>query len=352
MQADNIGFAFERLKGRENFDVWKLHAKSYLVIKGCWDVVQSGLKDDAAQKDVQADGRALAEITLMVEPINFSHIATAKTAKEAWEALISAYEDSGLTRRVGLLKQLVQCRLSDFSSMQEYLNSLVMTSLKVQNAGLKIDEEVTGSLILAGLPDDFRALVLAIENSNQKLTIDSVKTLLLQEAKFDRQESENALYIKNKKKTTKFLRCHNCKEEGHFARKCPNKRKSGNTHTKGEKILFASLLSHDSRTADWHTDSGATAHMTQNKNIIFNEKQSIDKNIIVANNKTIPVVSSGNVKLCLSSGYDAVLKVDYVPELCANLLSVREMTKNCNKRAATLTDTRVMVGMENVLWAL
>lgn len=78
----------------------------------------------------------------MIEPINFAHIATAETAKEAWDALLAAYEDSGLTRKVELLKTLVQLKLSDFDSMQEYINTMVMTSLKVQNAGLKIDEKL------------------------------------------------------------------------------------------------------------------------------------------------------------------------------------------------------------------
>lgn len=180
------------------------------------------------------DERALAEITLMIEPINFSHIATAKTAKEAWTALLCAYEFSGLTRKVALLKDLVQSKLSDYASMQEYVNSIVMTSLKVQSAGLNIDEEVTASLMLAGLPDEFKALVMAIENSGEKLSIDNVKTVLMQDAKFDNQESESVLYSKNNNKPKQF-RCHNCKQVGHFAKNCPNnksKNKSGNSHGK------------------------------------------------------------------------------------------------------------------------
>lgn len=43
--------------------------------------------------------------------------------------------------------------------MQDYNNTMVMASLKVQNAG---------SVMLAALSDEFRALVLAVENSNKK----------------------------------------------------------------------------------------------------------------------------------------------------------------------------------------
>ena len=115
-------FPFEKLRGRENVDVWRRNAKSYLVIKGCWRVVANPLSNQGTQNDKDADERALAEITLMIEPGNFAHIAKAKTSNEAWNALVSAYEDSGLTRKVELLKQLAQLKLSDCESMQDYVN--------------------------------------------------------------------------------------------------------------------------------------------------------------------------------------------------------------------------------------
>lgn len=141
-----------------------------------------------------------------------------------------------------MLKQLVRCKLSDFESMREHVNFLVMTSPKVQIAGLNIDEELTASLMLARLPDDFRALVLAVENSKEKLTIDSIKTLLLQDVKLDSKCSENALYLKDKMKP-KQLRCHSCNQLAHFARQCPNKFKKECNNTKKNKKYSSHLSS-------------------------------------------------------------------------------------------------------------
>lgn len=150
------GFSLERLRGRENFDVWKRQAKSLLIIKGCWKVVSTGAVSEA---EATLDQLALAEITLLVDPSNYGHIATAETSKQAWDAIMNSYEDTGLTRKVELLKVLVNMKLQYFGSVQKYVNELVMIALKVNKTGLNIDDELTTSFMLAGLSDDFRPLV-------------------------------------------------------------------------------------------------------------------------------------------------------------------------------------------------
>lgn len=47
-------------------------------------------------------------------------------------------------------------------------------------AGFNIEEQVIASLMLGGLPDEYRAMILGIENSGKDLTVDYVKTVLLQ----------------------------------------------------------------------------------------------------------------------------------------------------------------------------
>lgn len=207
MASSSLTFPFEKLRVRENFDVWKRHAKSYLVIRHCWKIIETGISANPNDKELKLNERALVEITLMVEPSNFAHIATCAAAKDAWTALVSAYGDSGITRKVELLKQLVQLKLTDCESMQEYeyINTMSLTSLKVQNAGLNIDDELKASLMLAGPPDDFRVLVLAVENSKTELTVDVVKNLLLQDVKFDNKTYDSALYTNKKANPARYL---------------------------------------------------------------------------------------------------------------------------------------------------
>lgn len=81
-----------------------------------------------------------------------------------------------------------------------------MTSLKVKKTGLNIDDEVVASLMLADLPDEFIPLVMAVENSETKLTIDAVKTLLLQETRLKPGEGSAFFYEKSQEVSMSHLR--------------------------------------------------------------------------------------------------------------------------------------------------
>lgn len=147
---------------------------------------------------------AWSELSLLINESVYSYISKTKSAKEAWTALQSAFQDSGLRRKVSLLRQLVQLKLSDCTSIEEYVNRMTMTSLKVKKAGLKLDDEIVASFMLAGLPSEFNPLVMAIENLSEKLTTDGVKTLLLQETRFDyNDEDGTAFFSKSTNRRTK-----------------------------------------------------------------------------------------------------------------------------------------------------
>ncbi|XP_013107515.2 uncharacterized protein LOC106087133 [Stomoxys calcitrans] len=73
--------------------------------------------------------------------------------------------------------------------------------------------------MLAGLTDDFKPLVMAVENSKEKLTVDMVKNVLLQDAKFDKAfEKESASQSKGVKKAV------NGDEHTHITMDCNNDR--------------------------------------------------------------------------------------------------------------------------------
>lgn len=97
-----------------------------------------------------------------------------------WDALVSAFSDTITSRKVFLLQQWMGTKLSACSSMEEYVNRMTTSWACVKAVGFKIDEEVCAPIMLAGLPSEYKPLILGIENSSGKLKIDTIKNLLLQ----------------------------------------------------------------------------------------------------------------------------------------------------------------------------
>ena len=141
------------------------------------------------------------------------------------------------------------------------------------------------------------------------------------------------MYSKEKSLRTgnERFRLHSCKQIG--------QKKTEKTDTKYNykmdfNALYASLLVNENvSVTDWHVDSGATSHMTNKSNILFNRKEAVNKKVVVANNSKIPINCVGDVKMSLDNKKNIsriVRNVEYTQAVCANLLSVRHMTKSGN----------------------
>ncbi|KAG5875328.1 hypothetical protein JTB14_018736 [Gonioctena quinquepunctata] len=96
--------------------------------------------------------KTLSKIILSVDQINYSHLKSAATAKEVWQNLEKAFEDSGFRRKIGLLGALVTMKLEDCRSIEEYCDTIISTALNEMK--FKVEDEWVGALLLAGLPSN------------------------------------------------------------------------------------------------------------------------------------------------------------------------------------------------------
>jgi len=131
-------------------------------------------------------------------------VQATKTAQEAWNNLCKAFNDNGLTRRVGLLRALITTHLENCDSVDDYINHVINTAHKLTNIGFKVSDEWIGILLLAGLPDFYKPMIMGLESSGIRITGDTIKTKLLQDVKSSDYNSfvnsESALINKHSSK--------------------------------------------------------------------------------------------------------------------------------------------------------
>jgi hypothetical protein len=173
-QKDNVGLAgIKKLKGRANYPDWCTAMESYLDLEDLWDAVE-GKETDA--KKVK---KAKAKIILCIEETNFVHIRDCKTAKEVWDSLKTTFEDTGLSNKISLLRTLITTRLEACANVEEYVNKIVSTAHKLNSLKLTVSDEWIGCILLAGLPEIYKPMIMGIESSGVKITADSIKTKIL-----------------------------------------------------------------------------------------------------------------------------------------------------------------------------
>ncbi|KAL0880051.1 hypothetical protein ABMA27_002544 [Loxostege sticticalis] len=299
MSSSNNSLALiEKLTGRDNYATWRFAVKTFLEHEELWDCVEPS--DPSQEIDKKRDTKARSKIILLVDPVNYFHIQESSTSKEVWNNLSRAFDDSGLTRRVGLLLDLCNTTLAECSNVEEYVSKIMTTAHKLRNIGFHVDDEWLGTLLLSGLPESYKPMIIAIESSGMKISSDSIKSKILQDVKQNESDltafaSSQKFHNKNKS-FSKGPRCYTCNKYGHKRKYQKNKESKQNQSSYAAVFIASSGYSDD-----WYIDSGASVHMTKHKNLFIEETTPDIKTIKVANNKSLPVQSSGKISLCVDN---------------------------------------------------
>lgn len=345
-----------KLKGRENYEDWCFAVENVLVLEGMASAIKERLPSTPTAQQISEDAKAKAKIVLTIDPSLYAHIRHAQTAYDLWHKLKQMFDDAGYTRKISLLRKLINIRLENCDNMTQYVTEIVETAQRLQGTGFKITDEWVGALMLAGLPEKYSPMLMAIEHSGIDISADVIKTKLMDMCS-DAEEipsSENAFLAKggqrmknargnknNLKKSSdmtkpvKVIKCYRCKLPGHFKNQCPNSETSMKKQTNAFSAIF---LSGKYNSNNWYIDSGASKHMTAKQELIVNPSNEHEtKEIIVANQTCVPVLCSGDVNIVtVVNGveYDiTVSEVLCIPNLTTNLLSVSQLIRNGNSVA-------------------
>lgn len=365
-----------KLRGRENYSEWCFAAENFLILEGMKQCIkpEKGVTVGAAD-----DEKTRAKLIMTIDPSLYVHVKSVRTAKELWDKLQQLFDDNGFSRRIHLLRNLISIRLENCSSMTSYVTQIIDTAQKLSGTGFEINDQWTGSLLLAGLPDRFSPMIMAIEHSGISITADSIKSKLLDMESSTEEHDEvggafaaRSKFIggkKNKmaprknvnvgstadpsKTNVKTVTCYRCKQKGHYRNQCTNN-ENINTNCKEKPRMHSNafsavFLSGNFNKNSWYIDSGASVHLTANESWLMNASYEQQKEIIVANSEKLSVLCSGDVKITTTTGdidYDIMVEDVYcVPSLATNLLSVSQLISKGNK--VTFSDSSCSIYNKN-----
>jgi hypothetical protein len=232
-QQESETYKIEPLRGSTNYRTWKFSMKMVLQAKDLWEVVSGEeVKPDTEKLGAAWEKRArkaLALISLSLSAPEQEHIIDSSTPKEAWDILEKLYEGKGRNRKFMLLQELFRMSMPEESGgMDMYLRAVKEKMSELSVIGTKLEVDVKLAIILNGLLEQYRYLVVALESQkSESIDLDELSARLLEEAKLHKHSAGSiALFSKGRNKFNGI--CYDCGGWGHVKRDCMKNRRNRN----------------------------------------------------------------------------------------------------------------------------
>ncbi|KAF8777456.1 Retrovirus-related Pol polyprotein like [Argiope bruennichi] len=348
----------------------KMHFEQYdltSIIDGtkiCPVAVNGDVRADEHVKKVAEWRRDNAKAAALIASTLSASIAdlvmTYSNAKDIWNKLISVFEQSSIQRLNLLMTQFFQVGRDPNDNVATHAAKVerIYTNMngELNRIGSSnIPEELLHGKILLTVGPEFQEFSNVWESldSDKRTTKNLVEKLCTIEQRvksnaavdygafaarvpgFKQKPVKNgeilpeSTPVGNKSSNFKQKNCFKCGSNTHLCKDCPKRRSNVSKHNKG-----AFAASADSTHPDvWVCDSGASHHMTANKQYFTSYKHfPLPIEVSLADNNKIYAYGSGriNIEVCIQGKwYDAHMEnVWYVPDVKRHLFSVQQATKH------------------------
>ena len=353
-----------------NWMTWKFQVRHLLLAKGLWGYVDGSevLAEDANEQTHaefrKNSQRAFSTIALAISTQQLCLITSYENPKDAWDALRKHFERDTLANKLFLKKRYFRAEMKEGTSVEVHLKEMKEITDRLASIGAPISEEDQVVTLLGSLPQSYATLVTALEaRADDNLKLAQVQQALINEemkitGRLDDTGEQNpsAMITSQGNKSWK-PRCYFCGQLGHFRRDCPKRIEQGPVkpphkaktveETTEDNILvtevpdsvgaFAvSVGSNSHQMGKWLIDSGASSHMTWERNILtrYQEFDKIQK-VSVGDGRTLDALGIGEVHVNMQFKVSqpkrcVIYQVLFVPDLACNLFSVRAAASKGN----------------------
>jgi gag-polypeptide of LTR copia-type len=185
-----------KLKGSKDYPIWAMRMESSLIKEKLF----SPIEDENHTRNKEA--LAYIQLSLADGPLmQTKHITTAKAA---WDALKNLYNSSGFSSNFLTIKALFNTTITQFSSIEEYLNKVKELIEELNSRDINIPEIVMIAWILNNLDDSYNGYITtitqALRNNPDAYTLETLFSSLINKAKqFQALDSDDQVNITSKK---------------------------------------------------------------------------------------------------------------------------------------------------------
>jgi len=334
-----------------NWRQWFLRMENYLRIHNLWDVTASEVKyekDEAGEVELNEKvnyekmQRARCLIINCVNSEYSGHITRCSSAHQVWTVLKNLYQQTGQQRESELRQKLTKARKHHDQSIDQYMNSIVQIVDELRQVNVDLTEEEVSNAVLDGLPPNYHTVTVVLKHYHAKLTMAKVRESLTYEETYLKKGNAYVTQERKKNDLEKPV-CQYCQKTGHTLQTCfkfkadyPPRNKGshgGKIPLKTNERTMALMAGGPQLRTDnnqiWIIDSGATWHMTGNKEYLeVSTIEPYETNIEIADGTQLTSQWKGKVKLKLDDLTAPPVELEnvlYVPGLTHNLLSVNSM---------------------------
>ena len=174
-----MAISIEELSGRmeklttENYNSWKFNMKMSLVGRDLWEIVEGSevLKPNASEAENLAfkkrENKAMSSICLAITTSLQIYVRNTKSAKEAWNSLVSKFEEKTLSRKIMCRRKLYSLRLEN-KKMVEHVNEIKTISEDLEAIDDPVDEKDLVMILLSSLPEGYNNLLTTLETLREE----------------------------------------------------------------------------------------------------------------------------------------------------------------------------------------
>ncbi|GKB16537.1 retrovirus-related pol polyprotein from transposon TNT 1-94 [Tanacetum coccineum] len=277
------------------------------------------------------DRQALGAVRLSLEKNVAYNVVNEKTTYGLFKALSNMYEKPSASNKVFLIRQLVNTKMKEGSSVADHVNEFNSILSRLMSVDIKFDDEVQALLLLCSLPESWSGTVTTVSGStgSTKLKFDSICDLILGEdirRKKSGEYSNSLLSAEDKGRGRK-------QDRGQKQNKSRSKsKKRGQSKNRDKEVNMlagdyddAFVCCVENTIDDRIMDFGALFHATYCKEELERFKLRFGK-VRLADDKTLDIAGIRDVVLKTSFGTSWTLKeVRYILGLKKRLISVGKL---------------------------